>query len=287
VNELKWGISPTRNAKVEYQDGVIIMEHGADAVRAVASNGLTWTIDANAPQAQEIKLDKILFATGRVMGRVLKVERKGDGLAVTLGTVQITDVIKDCDISSDQPVSLASALVYTAPDYPGATTRDDNPVLPTIFAEPQAHLIQASYTPNAQDPNLPAVGAPKEILIDSFQVIPVCCGGLGITLAHNGQGVKMMATARRRAERPVRSFRSRHSRWYDLYSDGATQGHRRISSAFHRRNRCGHRRQHKAELLRSGRRDINRRVCRGPCPAARARSTPRCDSVLGIRCRNR
>jgi hypothetical protein len=195
VNELKWGISPTRNAKVAYQDGVIIMEHGADAVRAVASNGLTWTIDASAPQAGEIKEDKILFATGRVMGRVLKVERKGDGLAVTLGPVQITDVIKDCEISSDQPISLASALVYTAPDYPGATTRDDDPVLPTSLAEPRAHLILASYSPNAQDPNLPGVGAPKEILIDSFQVIPVCCGGLGITLAHNGQGVKMMATA--------------------------------------------------------------------------------------------
>jgi hypothetical protein len=161
ANELKWGMSPTRNAKVEYQDGVIIMEHGADAVRAVASNGLTWTIDANAPQAEEIKLDKILFATGRVMGRVLKVERKGDGLAVTLGPVQITDVIKDCDISSDQPVSLASALVYTAPDYPGATIHDDDPVLPTSLAEPQVHLIQASYSPNAQDPNLPGVGRRK------------------------------------------------------------------------------------------------------------------------------
>jgi hypothetical protein len=170
VNELKWGISPTRNAKVQYQDGVIIMEHGADAVRAVASNGLTCTIDANAPQAQEIKLDKILFATGRVMGRVLKVERKGDGLAVTLGPVQITDVIKDCDISSDQPVSLAAALVYTAPDYPGATTRDDDPVLPTSLAEPQAHLIQASYSPNAQDPNLPAVwGRRKRFSLTAFK----------------------------------------------------------------------------------------------------------------------
>ncbi|MBK5189356.1 MAG: hypothetical protein JJD97_14025, partial [Gemmatimonadaceae bacterium] len=30
-NELKWGISPTRNDKVTYQPDVIIMEHGSDA----------------------------------------------------------------------------------------------------------------------------------------------------------------------------------------------------------------------------------------------------------------
>ena len=195
ANELKWGISPTRNAKVTYQDGVIIMEHGADAVRAMASNGMAWSIDANAPQADEIKPDKILFATGRVMGRVLKVERKAGTLDVTLGPVQITDVIKDCDISSDQPISLESALVYSAPDYPGSTTHDDSPAPAAGLIGPQARLFLANFSPEVPDPNLPAIGAPKEILIDNFQVIPVCCGGLGITLAHNGQGVKMMATA--------------------------------------------------------------------------------------------
>lgn len=50
-NERKWGISPTRNDKVTYQPDVIVMEHGPDAVRGMASNGLTWTIDANAPHA--------------------------------------------------------------------------------------------------------------------------------------------------------------------------------------------------------------------------------------------
>ncbi|MBK5187139.1 MAG: hypothetical protein JJD97_02780 [Gemmatimonadaceae bacterium] len=105
-------------------------------MRAMASNGLTWTIDANAPHADEIKVDKILFATGRVMGRILAVEHTPTGLAVTLGPVEITDVIKECDLTSDQPIDLGSALVYTAPDFPGATTHDA-PAEATSFAEPR------------------------------------------------------------------------------------------------------------------------------------------------------
>ncbi len=196
-NELKWGISPTRNSKVAYQPGVIIMEHGSDAVRAMASNGMTWTIDANAPGADQIKPDKILFATGRVMGRVLAVDHTPNGLAVTLGPVEITDVIKDCDLKSDQPLDIGSALVYTASDYPGATTYDDS-VPPTSFAEPRMPMLFASYaapaSPSAQDA-MPGIGAPMELLLGDFHVIPVCCGGLGITLAHDAKGVKMMATA--------------------------------------------------------------------------------------------
>lgn len=193
-NELKWGVSPTRNDKVTYQPDVIIMEHGADAVRAMASNGLTWTIDASAPQANEIKVDKILFATGRVMGRVLAVQHTPAGLDVTLGPVEITDVIKECDLRADQPLDLTSALVYTAPDYPGATTHDA-PAEGTSFAEPEVPMLFASYQQAAQPPSMPDIGAPKEILISDFHIIPVCCGGLGITIAHDGPGVKMMASA--------------------------------------------------------------------------------------------
>ena len=71
--EIKYGVSPTRNSQVTYQDNVIVMEHGAEAVRGLSSNGLTYTIDGNAQGAQDIVKDKILFATGRVVGRVLEV----------------------------------------------------------------------------------------------------------------------------------------------------------------------------------------------------------------------
>src|ERR1700730_15030819 len=83
--EVRFGVSPTRNSQVTYQPGVIIMEHGAEAIRSESADGFTWTIDAKAPGAAEIERDKILFATGRMVGRVLLVKREGDELAVTLG----------------------------------------------------------------------------------------------------------------------------------------------------------------------------------------------------------
>ena len=192
-NELKWGISPTRNSQVTYQPDVIIMEHGSDAVRAMASNGMTWTIDANAPHANEIKVDKILFATGRVMGRMLKVDSTPEGLAVTLGPVEITDVIKDCDLKTDQPLDFSSAVVYVAPDYPGATT-EDKPT-ETSFGAPQVPMYFASYQQATQATAGPTFGAPLQMFIDNFMIIPVCCGGLGITIARQGSGVTMQASA--------------------------------------------------------------------------------------------
>jgi hypothetical protein len=192
-NELKWGISPTRNAQVTYQPDVIIMEHGADAVRALSSNGMTYTIDANAPHADEIKVDKILFATGRVMGRILKVDSTPEGLAVTLGPVEITDVIRDCDLKSDQPLDFSSAVVYVAPDYPGATT-EDKPT-ETSLGPPEVPMYFASYQQATQQTAGPTFGAPLQMYINDFMVIPVCCHGLGISIARQGSGVTMQASA--------------------------------------------------------------------------------------------
>src|SRR5258708_1528316 len=65
--ERRFGVSPTFNKDVKYQSAVIVMEHGAEAIRANSSDGLTWTLDANAPHAAEIQKDKVLFATGRAV----------------------------------------------------------------------------------------------------------------------------------------------------------------------------------------------------------------------------
>src|SRR3984957_11040265 len=68
-SEMKYGIAPKRGPGVTYQDGIILMEHGDKAIRSFASNGMEWTFDANAPQVSDIQVEKILFATGRCVGR--------------------------------------------------------------------------------------------------------------------------------------------------------------------------------------------------------------------------
>lgn len=123
--EVRFGVSPTRNSQVTYQPGVIIMEHGAESIRSESADGFTWTIDAKAPGAAEIERDKILFATGRMVGRVLLVKREGDDLAVTLGPVELTDLIAEAHIDYQGPIDPTTMIVYVAaPGYPGTFLKD-------------------------------------------------------------------------------------------------------------------------------------------------------------------
>ena len=118
--ERRWGMAPKRGAGIVYQDDIILMEHGDQAIRSFASNGLSWTFDANAPQVNEIQPGKIVFATGRAVGRVLAVQRNGDQVSAILGPVQLTDLVKQGKFLYDQPLDLNSAIAIAAPDYPGA-----------------------------------------------------------------------------------------------------------------------------------------------------------------------
>jgi hypothetical protein len=123
-SERKFGIAPKRGPGVEYQDDVVLMEHGDQAIRSSSSNGLSWTFDANAPQVNEIQVGKVVFATGRAVGRVVAVERNGDQVSALLGPVQLTDLVKRGKFSYHQPLDLSQAIAYVAPDDPGAVNSD-------------------------------------------------------------------------------------------------------------------------------------------------------------------
>jgi hypothetical protein len=126
--ETRFGVSPKLDKRVTYQPDVIVMEHGAEAIRSQTVDGFTWTIDANAQGASGIQPDKILFATGRVVGRVLKVARKGNDLEVTLGPVELTDVIKEAHINYGGAIDPAKMIIYAAPaGYPGTSIDLDAP----------------------------------------------------------------------------------------------------------------------------------------------------------------
>jgi hypothetical protein len=140
--EIRYGVSPTRNDRyLVYEDNVVIVEHGAEAIRSLSSNGLTWTLDANAPHADEIKPGRIVFLTSRAVGRVLSAERKGKDLAVILGPVELTDVFKEAHVSIDEPIDLDSMITSSAPDYPGT---DAGPATSELVAPP--HGSSASMT---------------------------------------------------------------------------------------------------------------------------------------------
>ncbi len=194
--ELRYGVAPTRNSQVEYQDDVIMVGGGADAVRSVSADALTWTIDANAPRASELAPGKIIFLTDRAAGRILGVQRSGGDLAVTIGPAALTDFIKTADFTYDQPLDVDSMLSYTAPEFPGGVVTAEGSLSP----EAPRKVIPAAfeYLPAAPAPAPPgppdiSQGPPREFDLKDFKITPFCCGGLGLGVSYDRGGVLIKA----------------------------------------------------------------------------------------------
>src|ERR1700733_5116255 len=92
--ERKYGMAPKLDPRVTYQEGVVLMEHGDEAIREAKTDGMTFSFDAKAEHVGEFEEGKIIFATGRVMGRVGQLKRDGDTVTVKLAPVKITEIIK-------------------------------------------------------------------------------------------------------------------------------------------------------------------------------------------------
>jgi hypothetical protein len=116
--EQEYGIAPRRTKDVEYADGVIVMEQGDKAIRSMGGDGMSWTFDANAPHVNEFQVGKIVFATGRAVGRIVGLKRDGDNVTAYLAPIQLTDVIKRGHFVMNQPVDLNNMLAYVAPNFP-------------------------------------------------------------------------------------------------------------------------------------------------------------------------
>jgi hypothetical protein len=126
-SQVKFGVAPKRDPSVEYQPDIILMESGDKAIKSVASDGMTWSFDANAPQVSDFQEGKIVFATGRAVGRVLSLNREGNNVKVILGPVQLTDVIKTGHFEMNEDLNLNNMISYVAPDYPQPPDPDAKP----------------------------------------------------------------------------------------------------------------------------------------------------------------
>jgi hypothetical protein len=116
--EMKYGIAPKRSSAVEYQPDVIVMEHGDKAIRSISGNGMEWEFDANAEHVSEFQEGKIVFATGRAVGRIIGLKKEGDSVKAILGPIQLTDVIKNGKFKMDSPITADNMISYVAPDFP-------------------------------------------------------------------------------------------------------------------------------------------------------------------------
>ena len=124
-SERAFGRAPKLSPDVDYQPGVIVMEQGDKAIKSIASDGITWTFDANAPQVSDFQVGKIVFATGRAVGKIQGMTRNGNDVSVYLGPVLLTDVIKRGRFVMETPIDPDKIISYVAPDFPGSNDTTD------------------------------------------------------------------------------------------------------------------------------------------------------------------
>jgi hypothetical protein len=121
--EQQYGKAPVKNPKdMTYQPGVVIIGDGPKAIRHASSDGLTWTMDKSASGVSDLAPGKVMYASSKALGKVMKVEPAGDDVAVLLAPIELTDLIKDGTLDFDEPLDVGSAAVQQIPDAPGAYT---------------------------------------------------------------------------------------------------------------------------------------------------------------------
>ena len=206
-----------------------MVEEGPAVVKGLGPDGLTWTIDASAARAGEIQPGKIVFLTSRVVGRVLGVTRQAGTLAVVLGPVEITDVIKEGTFSVQSSPSISrrpsSTRRRTRPARrrrpsrwrtstgPAAPDRGRcwRPTPPTPVAVACCHRegscrLPRSSTASPRAGYLP-VQAPREVTILRFKCFPVIgSDGIGVHLSTDSGGIRMSGDVRLRLANPSLDF---------------------------------------------------------------------------------
>jgi hypothetical protein len=206
ASERKYGIAPKRDPRVTYQDGVILMEHGDAAIREAKTDGMTFSFDAKAEHVGELAEGKIVFATGRVVGRIGALTRDGDTVTVRLAPITLTDVIKKGTFLMDSSFSAKDLIFYTAPDFPNTIDNTANKQSSDLRREigeprflravmPQGMSPLASGVGKnlsiADPPKPPTLPAPDLNLTAGLKVIPAVGsdGGIGINFYYAKNGV--------------------------------------------------------------------------------------------------
>lgn len=168
AQEFAYGRAPVAGGGIKYKSDVVLVGGGAGVVRGVSGDSMTWSIDAKAAHLDELKPGKVMFLTGKAVGRVLNLERQGDIVKVTLGPVDLADVISDGNIKVKAPIDVKAMTFQTYPNLPGLadppSTGTSNRPAPTW------DVTTAAYTAGPDGDSLPppSKGSSVEATVGPF-----------------------------------------------------------------------------------------------------------------------
>lgn len=208
--EFRYGLAPQRHEDVTLQPDVVLVEGGAEAVRSVTADGLTWTIDARAKGVADLVPGKVMFVTARGVGRIVDAQRSGDTVAVTIAPVEFTEVVRDGTFASDGPVPLDGVVSYRSE---GALWTDEAAAAEASAAEPSPAgrslpLRRAPADRDRVEMPRPVTGAPKATQTNGFTVTPTCCAdGVGARLRYDDNEIRLEASVMLRMNKPSARFR--------------------------------------------------------------------------------
>lgn len=112
---MTYGYAPKPTGSVRLQPDVVIVKGGARTIRSVREDDLVWTIDASAPGASDLAVGRVMFLTSRAVGRVLRLDRRGADLELTLGPVSITEIVRDGTLRLEQDLTGDSVWYQDVP----------------------------------------------------------------------------------------------------------------------------------------------------------------------------
>lgn len=207
VGALEYGLAPYRHDGVTFQPDVVLVGGGGRSVHSVTADGLTWRLDARAPHVADLAVGKIMFVTGRGLGRVLALERQGDEVAVTVGPVDVTEVIRDGTFSKDE-VPLDDVVTYPAGDAFWAKGIDQ-PLAAGGSGAPGVPGTTRVSVPLVDRPPAPSPQRRGTIAATSgdFRVFGSCCtDGAGVHFDYNKAGTKVGGTLTLTMHRPTAGF---------------------------------------------------------------------------------
>lgn len=110
---LEYGLAPHADDGTEFRDDVVLVEGGATSVRSVTADGLTWTLAPEARGLADLAPGRVMFLTERAVGRVIAIATTDAGVEVTMGPVDVTEVIEEGSFESDGEIALTEPIAIS------------------------------------------------------------------------------------------------------------------------------------------------------------------------------